>query len=130
MAHGPPGDGSLQIRKLQLAPCHFLLCLEDRAMKKKAKNGNSFVDALDKDNQFAVLTKPQRIQILVRPRPNDLRKRGKRGWHLFGTVDSSADADRTLMDMVRKALEEMEAPVQPAVSDKPKVKLSKTTAKA
>jgi hypothetical protein len=32
-----------------------------------------------------VLTKPGRILVLIQPKDKHLRKRAKRGWHLFGT---------------------------------------------
>jgi hypothetical protein len=73
-------------------------------MKKTSRKSNTFTDALAKKLQFAVLTKTGRIQILVKPKPKQLRKRGKRGWHLFGTVDQPTDSRRLLDEIVQKAL--------------------------
>src|SRR5689334_20209807 len=77
-------------------------------MKKTSRKSNTFTDALAKELQFAVLTKTGRIQILVKPKPKQLRKRGKRGWHLFGTVDQQTDSRQLLDDIVQKALVAME----------------------
>lgn len=77
-------------------------------MKKTSRRTNTFTDALAKKLQFAVLTKTGRIQILVKPKPKQLRKRGKRGWHLFGTVDQPTDSRQLLDEIVQKALSEAE----------------------
>jgi hypothetical protein len=63
------------------------------------------VDALARDERYAVLTKPGRIQILVKPTAEQLRKRGSRGWHLFGTVDSHAGAPQWLNRMLSRCAE-------------------------
>ncbi|HLJ92744.1 MAG TPA: hypothetical protein VKU02_06055 [Gemmataceae bacterium] len=78
-------------------------------MKTKAKNHTNYVDALENENHYAVLTKLGRIQILVQPTAKRLRKRGKRGWRLFGTVNNgSADASPILMMTIQRAIQEME----------------------
>src|SRR5260370_8237657 len=65
-----------------------------RELRMKKTNGKSknFVDALATDLQFAVLTKRGRVQILVKPSAKELRKRGKRGWQLFVTLDDQTAA--------------------------------------
>lgn len=68
----------------------------------------NFVDVLAMEIHYAVLTKGGRIQVLVKPSPKELRKRGRRGWHLFGTVDSDVDAHQLLVEKVQQALTEME----------------------
>lgn len=81
-------------------------------MKKASKGGNNggnnFVDALDRENGYAVLTKEGRLQILIKPTAKQLRKRGKRGWQLFGTVESQPGAGQTLIETVRRAITELE----------------------
>jgi hypothetical protein len=76
---------------------------------KKVKNRNGFVDALAMDLHYAVLTKPGRVQVLVRPTPKALARRGKRGWHLFGTVESRGDAGPGLQDILTRALASVDA---------------------
>lgn len=80
----------------------------------KHKQKDSFVEALSADVQYAVLTKPGRIQILVRPSTKQLRRRGQRGWHLFGTVVDSADPRGSLAATVEQALVQTEANGKPA----------------
>jgi len=77
-------------------------------MITEVKSKNSFVDALATSLRYAVLTKDGRIQILIRPKPKQLRKRGQRGWQLFGTIDCEAEADAELEDMIKRALRESE----------------------
>jgi hypothetical protein len=67
-------------------------------MKTKAKNPTNYVDAPETEQRYAVLRKRGRIQILVQPTAKQLRKRGKRGWRLFSTVNNgSADVSPILM---------------------------------
>lgn len=77
-------------------------------MKKTTWKGKNFADALATDQQFAVLIKTGRVQILVRPSAKELRKRGKRGWQLFGTVDDPTDAAVILDEIVQKAIAEVD----------------------
>jgi hypothetical protein len=77
-------------------------------MITEVKGKNNFVDALATAMRYAVLTKDGRIQILIRPKPKQLRKRGQRGWQLFGTIDSEVDAEAELEEMIRRALGEFE----------------------
>jgi hypothetical protein len=87
-------------------------------MITEVKGKNNFVDALATAMHYAVLTKNGRIQILIRPRPKQLRKRGQRGWQLFGTIDSEAEADVLLNDMLKRALRELQS--NGAEREKPK----------
>src|SRR5262249_44081026 len=57
--------------------------------------------------RYAVLTKGKRIQVLAKPTAKQLRKRGTKGWHLFRTIDSQADAARRLEQSVHDALTEI-----------------------
>jgi hypothetical protein len=98
-------------------------------MQKNSEKGNNFADALQREDQYAVLTKTGRIQILVQPAATGLRKRGKRGWQLFGTVASGPDAVQTLLDTIKKALLEAEGADTPAAQDGKNVKASKTKSK-
>jgi hypothetical protein len=74
----------------------------------KNANKKNFADVLAMDIRYAVLSKKGRIQILVKPTAKELRKRGKRGWHLFAAVDSQADAEQLLLDAFQRALSQME----------------------
>jgi hypothetical protein len=76
-------------------------------MYKEGKD--NFADALAMNIRYVVLTKEGRIQVLVKPTAKQLRKRGKRGWHLFRTVESQADAPRLLEESFQQALAEMES---------------------
>jgi hypothetical protein len=69
---------------------------------------NNFADALAMNLRYAVLTKNGRIQVLVKPTAKQLRKRGKRGWHLFRTIESQVDAARLLEECFQQALAEVE----------------------
>jgi hypothetical protein len=96
-------------------------------MKNKGNNGENFADALEKEHRYAVLTKTRRIQILVRPTTRQLRKRGKRGWRLFATVESSSGAGRTLIDTIQSALRETESTGEAAGNKQTKAKPSKAS---
>ena len=95
-------------------------------MKNGLKNKNNFTDALAMDVRYAVLTKERRIQILIKPSAKQLRKRGKRGWHLFSTIDSGVDSASLLNDAVARALSEGEHRDEPAATKERKDKSSKT----
>jgi len=75
--------------------------------------------------RYAVLTKGGRIQILVKPTAKELRKRGKRRWQLFGTVEGDDKALPTLVEMVQRAVQGMEAGSDTAAGDRKKPKGSK-----
>lgn len=76
-------------------------------MKTKGKKKHNYVDALETEHLYAVLTKPGRIQILVQPTAKQLRKRGKKGWRLFSTVDNGLpDAGSILTEAIQRALQE------------------------
>jgi hypothetical protein len=77
-------------------------------MKKSAREKHNFVDVLATELQFAVLTKPGRVQILVQPTAKQLRKRGKRGWRLFGSVDHHASSEQALDEILKEAIIEVE----------------------
>jgi hypothetical protein len=97
-------------------------------MKNGWKNKNNFTDALAMDVRYAVLTKTGRIQILVKPRPKQLRKRGKRGWHLFSTVENTPEAGQLLTEAITRALAEAERPAEPGDGKEAKGKAAKTKA--
>jgi hypothetical protein len=77
-------------------------------MKKSTRQTDNFVDVLATELQFAVLTKPGRIQILVKPTAKQLRKRGKRGWSLFGSVDNHLNSEQALNGILREAILKVE----------------------
>ncbi len=71
--------------------------------------GNNFCDSLGKRSlRYAVLTKENRVQILLNPTPKQLRKRGKRQWHLVQAIENEVDARQTLNDAVHAALVDLE----------------------
>jgi hypothetical protein len=96
-------------------------------LKKRDKSGDNFVDALAKEHRYAVLSKTGRIQILLHPTAKQLRKRGKRGWHLYGTVDSDGDG-QTLVDTIQGAIRELEDAGEAAANGKRKAKPPKEAA--
>ena|SRR5207248_6498267 len=78
-------------------------------MKTKAQKKTNYVDALQNEHLYAVLTKQGRIQILVQPTIKRLRQRGQRGWRLFNTVANGLpDAGPILTDTIQRAIQEME----------------------
>jgi hypothetical protein len=78
-------------------------------MKTDLQSKNHFADALGTALHYAVLTKRGRVQILVTPSAKELRRRGKREWRLFGMVEGNDDAELTLMEMVQRAIQEIES---------------------
>ena len=94
-------------------------------MNNRDKNGENFVDALEREHRYVVLTKTGRIQVLVRPTIKQLRKRGKRGWRLFGTVETSSEAGRALLETVQRALLETESTGEAAGNERTKAKNKK-----
>jgi hypothetical protein len=82
--------------------------VEGPAMITEAKKKHNFVDALATQMRYALLTKNSRLQILIRPTEMQLRKRGQRGWHLYGTIEGPLDAERLLDEMIKQALQELE----------------------
>jgi hypothetical protein len=78
-------------------------------MRKTSRQNHNFADVLAAELQFAVLTKPGRIQILVKPKAKQLRKRGKRGWQLFGTVEDQPDPVSILDEILKRAILEVES---------------------
>jgi hypothetical protein len=95
-------------------------------MKKSSRQKNNFADVLATELQFAVLTKPGRVQILVHPSAKQLRKRGKRGWRLFGSVDDHLNSEKALDEIVKEALAEVEN--EEGDKNKKAKKLSRTKA--
>ena len=95
-------------------------------MRAKPKTKTSYVDALQNEHLYAVVTKQGRIQILVQPTIKCLRQRGQRGWHLFDTVDNGLpDAASILTATVQRALQEMETTGAPVQSNGKKVRPAK-----
>ena len=92
---------------------------------KDTQSLNHFADALGRALHYAVLTKSGRIQVLVKPTHKELRKRGKRGWQLFATVEGDDKAMPTLVEMVQRAVTGMEATSDTADQDGKKPKAAK-----
>jgi hypothetical protein len=53
--------------------------------------------------RYAILTKRNRIQVLVKPTAKQLQKRGKRGWHFFRTIDSQPEALGSVEALISQA---------------------------
>jgi hypothetical protein len=74
-----------------------------------SNNGkNNFADAVAMKVRYAVLTKKSRIEVLVKPTAKQLRKRGRKGWHLFRAIDSETEALSLLEEGFKTALGEIE----------------------
>jgi hypothetical protein len=72
--------------------------------------GENFCDSLGKMSlRYVVLTKEDRVQILVNPTQKQLRKRGKRQWRLVQAIDGEPDARKTLQEIVMAVVHDMEA---------------------
>ena len=97
-------------------------------MTKDTSTKINFVDALAMDVRYAVLTKGSRIQLLIKPTPKELRKRGRRGWHLYGTVNSQADARQVLDETLHSAVNEVEVTASAADGKGKKGKAAKKAA--
>jgi hypothetical protein len=70
---------------------------------------NNFVDSLGKMSlRYAVLSKENRIQVLVNPTPRQLRKRGKRQWQLVQAIDGEPNARQILIDALQTALHDID----------------------
>lgn len=96
-------------------------------MKTKGKNKHNYVDALENEHLYAVLTKGGRIQILVQPTVKQLRKRGTRGWRLFRTVDNGLpDAGAILMVTIQRAIQELDGTGATVENNGKKHKAAKT----
>ena len=79
-------------------------------MRTRAKNHTNYVDALETEHLYAVVTKRGRVQLLLQPTIKQLRKRGKRGWRLFSTVDNGfPDAMPVLAMTIQGAIQDMES---------------------
>ena len=72
--------------------------------------------------RYAILTKGSRIQVLVKPTAKQLRKRGTKGWHLFRTIDSQAEAARLLEESLQSALTELNGNGRFINGEKPKIR--------
>jgi hypothetical protein len=91
-------------------------------MKKHANGKANFADVLERDNRYVVLTKGARVQVLVEPSAKQLRRRGKRGWHLFSAVDHHDTAGHDLAEAVQKAVAEIETALKTPAKDGKKAK--------
>jgi hypothetical protein len=98
-------------------------------MKKATRKNKNFADALATALQFAVLTKTGRVQILVKPSAKELRKRGKRGWKLFGTVDEQNETAAVLDEIVQQAISDVEMAAGDSQRKKKKAKTKKLPTK-
>jgi hypothetical protein len=85
----------------------------------------NWADIMDKKPAYVVLTKENRLQVLIRPSTKQLRQRGKRGWSLVTTIDAPGN-NSTVPDSLREAmlqtLTEMLGQQQPAAEAPPKKK--------
>ena len=70
--------------------------------------GRNWADVLDRDSAFVVLTKQNRLQVIVRPSRKQLRRRGKRGWEVAAAIDAvggSGPAPAALREAIAEVLE-------------------------
>jgi hypothetical protein len=98
-------------------------------MKKTNSKSKNFADVLATKLQFAILTKTGRVQILVKPSAKELRKRGKRGWRLFGTIDDQNETAAVLDEIVQQAISDVEMTAVDAERKKKKAKTKKSPTK-
>jgi hypothetical protein len=94
-------------------------------MSKESKNKNSSESAPAAGVRYAVLTKRGRIQILMKPSPRQLRKRGTRGWDHLGSVEEQPNAGQILTDLLNQAIREVEGTLPAEVDNGKKPKRSK-----
>jgi len=66
----------------------------------------NWADLISNDLAFVVLSKGNRVQVLVRPNEKQLRRRGKRGWSLLTAIhmSDSSNGQMPLPDELREAI--------------------------
>ncbi len=70
----------------------------------------SYCDSLGMTRlRYAVLSKENRIQLLVNPTAKQLRQRGKRQWCLVRAIDGEPNAQELLQLAVQGALQSLES---------------------
>lgn len=73
----------------------------------------SWADVLDKDLAYVVVTKENRLQVIVKPTKSQLRLRGKRGWSLVAVHDAEEGSNgqvalpASLEEAVHKAISQI-----------------------
>jgi len=87
---------------------------------------NSWADVLERELEYLVIRKANRLQVLVRPTTKQMRTRGKRDWTLVAAIppadaDSSGNAQDELREAVLNTLSEM-TPGHPEQAKKGKAK--------
>ena len=93
---------------MQLTHMRASFSLDVRRRSDGPSQQVSFRRRLGLGLHYAVLMKSGRIQILVKPSAKELRRRGKREWQLFGTVEGDDNTGPSLMKMVQRAVQEVE----------------------
>jgi hypothetical protein len=72
--------------------------------------GDNFCDSLGRTRlRYAVLSKDNRIQLLVNPTPKQLRQRGKRQWCLVQAIDGEPNAREILQQAIQSALQPLDS---------------------
>jgi hypothetical protein len=89
------------------------------------KNTGSWVDVLGKEVAYVIVTKANRVQVLVHPNARQLRRRGKRNWSLVAAFHKSEEGPTSLPAEVRDAV--LETLETLAAGDQPTVRLKKAT---
>ena len=78
-------------------------------MSKKAKHRDNAEPANDNPARYALLTKTNRLLIVLQPTAKELRRREKRGWQITCSFEKDTKTGKHLHDAVRAALVEMES---------------------
>jgi hypothetical protein len=78
---------------------------------------NNWADILDQALEYLVIRKANRLQVLVRPTPKQVRRRGKRAWSVVASITAANAAEPNasqdeLREAVLQTLSEMAANLQ------------------
>src|SRR5262245_16392394 len=87
----------------------------------------NWADVLDRELDYAVLAKGNRLQVIVRPSRKQLQRRGKRGWSAVAALDAPDGQGRgglpaALEESVLEALKTLTSGVSPSTKKSGKKK--------
>lgn len=72
------------------------------------KTKKSWCDALGEKNiNFAVITKNNRVQIIIEPTEKQCRRRGKKNWEPFAMVNSDGNPYEIMLQHVQEAIQKI-----------------------
>ena len=110
ISHGRGVLRSWTTHDLLAADCHQREHLYRRMPTMENVKGDNYCDSLGMMHlRYAVLSKENRIQLLVNPTRKQLRERGKRQWRLVQAIDGDRNAAEFLQQAIESALRSVES---------------------